>query len=181
MCPRRRLVHSALELDLGSLMLGGELDGGVRDGPRNLFFCTTCNLGVNEVLHSLQNGTDPMEIAAMITKLCINLGIASEKLCENFIALAEVCVYCILFTVTSPPPSSILALMAFSFIYVGREPAKGNKKYDYRKKSIQRCRSPNIIKSQPKQKDKCFETSLLNGNTEAGKEFQSFPENGKND
>ncbi|XP_063846583.1 sphingomyelin phosphodiesterase-like [Scylla paramamosain] len=90
------LRRVAQELDLGSLMLGGELDGGVRDGPRNLFFCTTCNLGVNEVLHSLQNGTDPMEIAAMITRLCIDLGIGSEKLCENFIALAEPQVFYVL-------------------------------------------------------------------------------------
>ena len=84
------LLYTELELDLGSLLLGGELDDGKRDGPLNLLFCTTCNLGVSEVLHSLKNGSDPLEIAAMITNLCINLGIASETLCENFIALAEV-------------------------------------------------------------------------------------------
>ncbi|KAG0720468.1 Sphingomyelin phosphodiesterase [Chionoecetes opilio] len=83
------LRRVAQELDLGSLLLGGELDGAGSEGRRNLLFCTTCSIGSNEVLHAIQNGTDPLAIATLATKLCINLGIASKTFCENMIEIAE--------------------------------------------------------------------------------------------
>lgn len=76
-------------MDLASIMKG-DLEGQHLDGIRGPVICGTCQVGVNEVLHAIENGTDPIAIANMIVNVCVDLGFGSQVFCENFIMIAEV-------------------------------------------------------------------------------------------
>lgn len=85
----------AQKMDLASIMKG-DLEGQHLDGIRGPVICGTCQVGVNEVLHAIENGTDPIAIANMIVNVCVDLGFGSQVFCENFIMIAEPQVFWVL-------------------------------------------------------------------------------------
>ncbi|KAK7076988.1 Sphingomyelin phosphodiesterase [Halocaridina rubra] len=48
-------------------------------------FCPLCDIGVEEILHSVRNGTDPADIMDLLIDLCVNLGIANLNFCEHLL------------------------------------------------------------------------------------------------
>lgn len=71
-------------------MMKGDLDAWQLHDLPSALFCSTCSLGINEVLHSLENGTDHEIIANNAINLCIDLGIGTEVFCENFVNHSQV-------------------------------------------------------------------------------------------
>lgn len=47
-------------------------------------------MGINQIIHSLENGTDPESIMTMMTNLCVDLDLGNFIFCDNFIHIAEV-------------------------------------------------------------------------------------------
>lgn len=76
-------------LDLEAMMRG-DIDVEQLDGMRNVLFCSTCAVGINSVLDALENGTDYDTITNNFINVCIDLGIASPIVCENFLLDSKV-------------------------------------------------------------------------------------------
>lgn len=76
-------------LDLEAMMMG-DIDVEQLDGMRNVLFCSTCAVGINSVLDALENGTDYDTITNNFINVCIDLGIASPIVCENFLLDSKV-------------------------------------------------------------------------------------------
>ncbi|XP_042873007.1 uncharacterized protein LOC122253778 [Penaeus japonicus] len=78
----------ATQLDLNALMVGKQT--WEAQSPKNLLFCSTCNLGVAEIIHEVNAGADPVALADLIIDLCVDLGISNYNFCEHIIHLATV-------------------------------------------------------------------------------------------
>ncbi|KAK7076989.1 Sphingomyelin phosphodiesterase [Halocaridina rubra] len=47
--------------------------------------CSICNVGLDEVIHAINNGTDPAIIVNLMINLCVDLGISNLNFCEHFV------------------------------------------------------------------------------------------------
>lgn len=71
-------------------MMKSSLNGHQLDGLLTGDFCTSCATGMDEVLYSFGNGTDPADIANMLVNMCIDLLYENQMLCDYFIAINQV-------------------------------------------------------------------------------------------
>ncbi|XP_027218048.2 sphingomyelin phosphodiesterase [Penaeus vannamei] len=76
----------AAQLDLAALMVGKQT--WEAQSPKNLLFCSTCNLGVAEIISEVNGGVDPEALGDLIIALCVDLGISNYNFCEHIIHLA---------------------------------------------------------------------------------------------
>ncbi|KAK4329381.1 hypothetical protein Pmani_000264 [Petrolisthes manimaculis] len=81
-------------LDLKNLLRGTSIWETFRGqqpdgGPGSVLFCSTCNVGINQIIHSIQNGTDPEDIVVMMTNLCVDLELGNFIFCDSFLHIAE--------------------------------------------------------------------------------------------
>ncbi|XP_042894288.1 sphingomyelin phosphodiesterase-like isoform X2 [Penaeus japonicus] len=57
--------------------------------PRRSLLCSTCSLGVAQIIHEVENGAEPEAIVSQLTDLCVAIGVATLNVCEHFFVLAE--------------------------------------------------------------------------------------------
>ncbi|XP_037774487.1 LOW QUALITY PROTEIN: sphingomyelin phosphodiesterase-like [Penaeus monodon] len=72
-------------LDLRRLLASERLP----DEPRRSLLCSTCSVGVAQIIQEVENGAAPEAIAGQLTDLCVALGVATLNVCQHFFALAE--------------------------------------------------------------------------------------------
>ncbi|ROT72615.1 hypothetical protein C7M84_008976 [Penaeus vannamei] len=73
-------------LDLRHLLASERLP----DAHRSSLLCSTCSVGVAQIIQEVENGAAPEAIAGQLTDLCVALGVATLNVCQHFFALAEV-------------------------------------------------------------------------------------------
>lgn len=76
----------AAGLDLRHLLASERLP----DAHRSSLLCSTCSVGVAQIIQEVENGAAPEAIAGQLTDLCVALGVATLNVCQHFFALAEV-------------------------------------------------------------------------------------------
>ncbi|KAK8751355.1 hypothetical protein OTU49_014375, partial [Cherax quadricarinatus] len=82
------LKQVAHELNFENLLLG-DSQWETREGGSITLLCLTCQAGVSELLHMVNNGTSPDIIVDGIVALCVDLGIANHVMCDSLIKEVE--------------------------------------------------------------------------------------------